>query len=93
MYFGIEEYTIEQREEVFQTFSEFVKKNKKRVRELSVVFVVKNIQIVYLLFKLGFDFDEIRFLIVELLLAALVCVSLYGFDSRYLIILHFLTYS
>ena len=27
-YFGIEDFTIEQREKVFQTFSEFVKKNK-----------------------------------------------------------------
>jgi len=27
-YFGLEELTIEQREKVFQTFSEFVKKNK-----------------------------------------------------------------
>lgn len=29
-YFGIEDFTIEQREKVFQTFSEFVKKNKVR---------------------------------------------------------------
>lgn len=29
-YFGIEDFTIEQREKVFQTFSEFVKKNKIR---------------------------------------------------------------
>ena len=29
-YFGVEDYTIEQREKVFQTFSEFVKKNKVR---------------------------------------------------------------
>jgi len=29
-YFGIEDFTIEQREIVFQTFSEFVKKNKVR---------------------------------------------------------------
>lgn len=27
-YFGLEELTVEQREKVFQTFSEFVKKNK-----------------------------------------------------------------
>ena len=27
-YFGIEDFTIEQREKVFQTFSDFVKKNK-----------------------------------------------------------------
>ncbi|MEK3981574.1 hypothetical protein MKY37_21430 [Psychrobacillus sp. FSL K6-2836] len=29
-YFGIEDFTIEQREKVFQTFSEFVSKNKVR---------------------------------------------------------------
>lgn len=29
-YFGIEDYTIEQREKVFQTFSDFVKTNKVR---------------------------------------------------------------
>lgn len=29
-YFGMEDFTIEQREKVFQTFSEFVKKNKVR---------------------------------------------------------------
>ena len=29
-YFGIEDFTIEQREKVFRTFSEFVKKNKVR---------------------------------------------------------------
>lgn len=27
-YFGLEDLTVEQREKVFQTFSEFVKKNK-----------------------------------------------------------------
>jgi len=27
-YFGLEELTVEQREKVFQTFSDFVKKNK-----------------------------------------------------------------
>ena len=30
-YFGIEDFTIEQREKVFRTFSEFVKKNKVRI--------------------------------------------------------------
>lgn len=29
-YFELEDFTIEQREKVFQTFSEFVKKNKVR---------------------------------------------------------------
>ncbi|MCZ8537894.1 hypothetical protein M9R32_11930 [Paenisporosarcina quisquiliarum] len=46
---------------------------------IASIFVLKNTQIIYLLFKLGFNFDVIRFMIVELLMVALVITILDSF--------------
>ncbi|MGE6486982.1 hypothetical protein ACQKE5_01680 [Paenisporosarcina sp. NPDC076898] len=47
---------------------------------IASIFVLKNTQIIYLLFKLGFNFDVIKFMVVELMMVALVITILDSFE-------------
>ena len=59
---------------------------------ITSIFVLKNSQIVYLLFKLGFNFDVIKFMVVELLMVALVITILdsFGYTTSSFVISSFI---
>ena len=59
---------------------------------ITSIFVLKNCQIVYLLFKLGFNFDVIKFMVVELLMVALVITIFdsFGFTKTSFVISSFI---